>query len=124
MFRHVALRPVTTHEKMFVYRKSLDAAEACEWVARKVATSRPDLCDQLRRASCSIPHNIAEGASEFSRREKQRFYRIARRSAAECQAILDTIARFAEGAPPTGAARAALDEVIALLIRTSKSLEA
>jgi rhamnose utilization protein RhaD (predicted bifunctional aldolase and dehydrogenase) len=32
--------------------------------------------------------NIAEGASEYSRKEKMRFYRIARRSTAETHAAL------------------------------------
>jgi four helix bundle protein len=33
--------------------------------------------------------NIAEGAGEFSPGDKARFYRMARRSATECAAILD-----------------------------------
>jgi len=33
--------------------------------------------------------NVAEGAGEFATLEKARFYRIARRSATECAAILD-----------------------------------
>jgi len=37
--------------------------------------------------------NIAEGAGEFSRAEKQRFYRMARRSATERAAILDILER-------------------------------
>ena len=35
------------------------------------------------------PLNIAEGAGEFSPGDKARFYRMARRSATECAAILD-----------------------------------
>ena len=37
----------------------------------------------------SICLNTAEGAGEFSVAEKARFYRLARRSAAECAAALD-----------------------------------
>ena len=33
--------------------------------------------------------NVAEGAGEFSRKDKSRFYRMARRSATECAAVLD-----------------------------------
>jgi hypothetical protein len=40
------------------------------------------------------PLNIAEGAGEFSTREKMRFYRMARRSATECAAILDICRRL------------------------------
>ena len=48
-----------------------------------------DLANQLRRATNSIALNIAEGAGEYSRRDKARFYRMARRSAHECAAALD-----------------------------------
>ena len=46
------------------------------------------LRDQLLRASVSIVLNIAEGAGRRSRRDKARFYSMARGSAAECGAIL------------------------------------
>jgi four helix bundle protein len=39
--------------------------------------------------------NIAEGAGEFSPSEKARFYRMARRSATECAAILHVCRRLA-----------------------------
>jgi hypothetical protein len=51
----------------------------------------------LTKGRCSpVPvvheaHDIAEGAGEFARREKARFYRMARRSATECAAILDVV---------------------------------
>lgn len=35
--------------------------------------------------------NIAEGAAEYSHAEKARFYRMAKRSATECAAILDVL---------------------------------
>ncbi len=43
------------------------------------------------RASASIVLNIAGGAGEFAKREKARFYRIARRSATEFAEILDIL---------------------------------
>ena len=49
------------------------------------------LADQLRRAATSICLNIAEGSGEFSPKEKARLYRIAKRSATECAAILDVV---------------------------------
>ena len=58
-------------------------------LAASIPASRKDLIDQLRRASVSVTLNIAEGAGEFSPGEKARFYRMAKRSAAECTAILD-----------------------------------
>ena len=49
------------------------------------------LLDQLLRAASSVCLNIAEGAGEYSRDEKIRFYRIARRSAWECAAAVDLL---------------------------------
>ena len=37
---------------------------------------------------------MAEGAGEYARKEKMRFYRMARRSATECAAILDVCKRL------------------------------
>ena len=52
------------------------------------------LADQLQRAAVSIPLNIAEGAGEFSRKDKRRFYRIALRSATASAARLDVCRRL------------------------------
>ena len=50
----------------------------------------------MDRAASSIVANIAEGAGEFSRKEKARFYRMARRSAIEMAAWLEIAARRGE----------------------------
>ncbi|MDA3910527.1 MAG: four helix bundle protein [Bacteroidales bacterium] len=47
--------------------------------------------DQLRRASCSIMLNIAEGAGRFTNPDKRNFYVIARGSVFECVAIFDLL---------------------------------
>lgn len=41
-----------------------------------------------------MPLNITEGAGEYSKSEKERFYRMARRSATECTAIFDVQSPF------------------------------
>ena len=46
------------------------------------------LRDQLRRASVSIMHNIAEGFGRFSSKEKVRFLEIAQSSANEVKSML------------------------------------
>jgi four helix bundle protein len=109
--------------KLFVYEKALLAAESCEHVARHLAGVRPHLADQLRRASDSIVLNIAEGAAEFAPREKLRFYRIARRSAAESDAALELTIRVVQTAPDVTEARSRIHEVMALLALTSKAVE-
>jgi len=49
------------------------------------------LVDQLRRASISIPLNLAEESGKTSEKDKLRFYSIARGSTMECAAILDVL---------------------------------
>ena len=48
--------------------------------------------DQLERASLSVVLNVAEAGGRHSRREKARFYAIARGSATEVAALLDVLA--------------------------------
>ena len=80
-------------EKLKVYDRALELAVILEEMTRQTPEGRGDLRDQLRRASTSIVLNIAEGAGEFSPSDKARFYRMARRSASECAAIIDLIER-------------------------------
>ena len=101
------------HTSLFVYDKALVAASACEAIAR----ARPDLADQLRRASCGIALNIAEGAAEYSAREKMRFYRMARRSTAESESALDLVDEVVPDGPSSAHARNVLAQVHSLLTR-------
>ena len=55
---------------------------------------RRGIDDQLMRAATSMPLNIAQGAGEFSPKDKARFYRIARRSGTESAAALDVCIRL------------------------------
>jgi four helix bundle protein len=50
-----------------------------------------EIKDQLKRASLSIPLNIAEGSGKVTPNDRAKFYAIARGSAMECGAILDCI---------------------------------
>ena len=77
------------HENLDVYRVSIEFLVLADEVASALPKGRAHLVDQLRRASTSISLSIAEGAGEFSKADKARFYRIARRSSTECSAILD-----------------------------------
>ena len=77
------------HEKLDVYRASIDFVALSDHIVERLPRGRAYLADQLQRAATSIPLNIAEGAGEYSSNEKARFYRMARRSATECAAVLD-----------------------------------
>ena len=78
--------------------------------------------DQLDRAATSIVLNIAEGAGEFSKDEKQRFYRMARRSATETAAILDVLERRqAVAATVIQPARDLIVRVVSMLVRLAST---
>jgi four helix bundle protein len=55
------------------------------------------IIQSLKRASWSIPLNIAEGCGKLSNVDKQRFHSIARGSAMECGAILDVCLSIRKG---------------------------
>src|SRR3972149_1817277 len=66
------------HEKLDIYQHALAFVAPAQKLADELPGKRGDLGDQLRRAATSIALNIAEGAGEYSPREKARVYRIAR----------------------------------------------
>src|SRR4051812_45916991 len=73
-----------------VYESALDfVAQAYRLCSDLPKDSATGLRDQLRRASQSIPLNIAEGCSRYTSKDKANFFRIARGSVFECVAILD-----------------------------------
>ena len=82
------------HEKLDVYDAAIQFVTVADDLVEHLPRGRAYLADQLQRAATSIPLNIAEGAGEFSRAEKARFYRMAKRSATECAAILDVCRRL------------------------------
>jgi four helix bundle protein len=80
---------VFDHERLDVYQTAIEFLAVADKVASDLPRGRSYLADQLRRAALSVPLNVAEGAGEFSRKDKARIYRIALRSATECAAVLD-----------------------------------
>lgn len=82
------------HEKLQVYQLSIDLVVLANELVEHLPKGRGYLADQLQRAATSVPLNIAEGAGEYSRPEKSRFYRMAKRSATECAAIFDVCDRL------------------------------
>lgn len=77
------------HEKLQVYQVSIEFLCLIYQIMKKMPTGFSFLQDQLKRASLSIPLNIAEGNAKYSIKEKARFLKIARASANECAAVFD-----------------------------------
>ena len=109
------------HERLDVYQVSIEFIAIAEEIAKNFPKGRAYIADQLRRAALSVVLNIAEGAGEFSKNEKIRFYRIARRSATECAAILDVCKtlKVIENEMLT-TARYQLVRVISMLVKMTK----
>ena len=78
------------HEKLNVYQVAL---EFNYWVGGLLASAEAKAAakDQLDRAATSIPLNLAEGNGKFFRRDRARFFDIARGSALEAAASLDVL---------------------------------
>lgn len=78
-----------------VYEKALEVASAAHRLCREFPPeSSASLRDQIRRASQSIPLNIAEGSSRFSPKDKANFFRMAKGSVFECVAVFDLAGRL------------------------------
>jgi four helix bundle protein len=77
------------YEKLDVYQVSIQFLALTIKIIDKIPKGNATIIDQLKRASLSVPLNIAEGTGKNSSADKQRFYAIARGSAMECGAVLD-----------------------------------
>ncbi len=106
------------HEKLDVYQAAIDYVGLADTLVESFPRGRACLADRVQRAAASIALNIAEGAGEYSRRDKARFYRMARRSATESAALLDVCRRVkAGGATLLPGARDLLLRIVSMLIR-------
>ncbi len=111
------------HQRLDVYRAAIELIAGADALVADLPRGRSYLCDQLRRAATSVPLNIAEGAGEYSRGDKARFYRIAPRSATECAALLDVM-RALQLVEVTGYEHGIdlLHRIVAMLTRMAKRL--
>ena len=106
------------HERMDVYGVALSFVSLADELIAHLPRGRSYVADQLQRAALSITNNIAEGAGEFAPDEKKRFYRIARRSATECAALLDVMkVRDLAASQPLSDGREHLLRVVSMLTR-------
>lgn len=73
-----------SHKKLDTWQESILLTKDIYLVtANFPSDERFGLTSQMRRSAVSIPSNIAEGASRSSRKERRRFYEIARSSLVE-----------------------------------------
>jgi four helix bundle protein len=85
---------VFDHEKLDVYKLSLDFAEWAYIIVKDLKGADRFAKEQLIRASQSITLNIAEGNGRRPSPDRARFFQIAYGSALECAAILDVLNRY------------------------------
>jgi four helix bundle protein len=82
-------------ERLEVWQRAMDLmVEAYRLAARLPYYERNGLADQLRRASASVPANIAEGNARSHRLEYLHFLSIARGSLAEVFTHLESTRRL------------------------------
>jgi four helix bundle protein len=108
--------------KLHVYQIALELHTLCSTL---VASLNRIVRDQLERASLSVVLNTAEAAGRHSRREKARFYAIARGSATEVAALFDVLERrrLASSAASRTGRRLAI-RVVQMLTRMNQRLVA
>lgn len=79
---------IRTFEDLVVWQKAIDLVKRIYLITDEGALKRDfGLKDQLRRASVSIPTNIAEGFERSSRKEYLLFLNIAKGSAGEVRSL-------------------------------------
>jgi four helix bundle protein len=86
-------------ERLDVYRCAIDSLALAVRITAHMPRGHADLRDQLRRASTSIPLNVAEACGKTGSADRAQYHAIARGSAFECAAILDVLLRFGAVAP-------------------------
>ena len=80
---------IKTHKDLDVWKKSIEFVTEIYKITRDFpAEEKFGLSSQLRRASVSIPSNIAEGATRKGKTEFQQFLYIALASGAELETQL------------------------------------
>jgi four helix bundle protein len=77
------------YERMDVYRCAVEFLALSAKALNTIPKGNAGLVEQLKRATLSIPLNIAESSGKTSTADRKRFCAIARGSAMECSAILD-----------------------------------
>ena len=80
-------------EKLLVYQKAVDFADAICSKTENFPRLYGFLSDQVNRASLSIAANIAEGNGRFTKPDRRNFFIIAQGSVQECVPLLELALR-------------------------------
>ena len=92
-----------SYRNLFVWEASVDLAVRMIHLADTlIARKRFALADQLVRASCSVPNNIAEGQGRATTRDRRHFLVQARGSLYEVETQLEILARTGIASDTTG----------------------
>ena len=112
------------HERLDVYRLSLDFLVYADGVVRRLPRGRAHFSDQLGRAALSVVLNIAEGAGKVSAADIRRYYLTARGSATEAAALLDALALVGLcDEPKRAAGKEMLLRIVSMLVKLARNLE-
>lgn len=77
------------HQKLKCYEMAMCLLKKVPSLTNSWPRGNYYLIDQLKRAMSSVPLNIAEGNGRINRKDRARFFGIARASAAEVAAIIE-----------------------------------
>lgn len=112
------------HHRLDVYGLARELRRTLVELTADLPKGHAEIRDQAARAALSIKLNIAEGAGEYAPKEKIRFYRMARRSASECSALLDDLEDLDLIAPEQAAsAQHLIFRIVSALVRLIQSLD-
>jgi len=113
-------RTTLNHENLHVYQAAREFLGFSEALLVHVPPRRASAAEQLRRAALSISTNIAEGHGRRGKRDRARFYDIARGSAQECSALLDAWIIYGHSKEPAlHPGRLLLYRIVCMLVKMS-----
>ncbi len=78
-----------SYQKLDVYQCAVQFLALTALLINRIPRGYSFLSDELKRASVSIPQNIAEGVGKPGVADRSRYSGIARGSAMECGSVLD-----------------------------------
>ena len=111
------------HEKLDVYQLAIQFASWTEVLVEDGKGKAASAKKHLDEASSSIPDHIAEGNGTWSKKERKKFFEVARASALECASGLDVlVAKRRSSADRVIEGKKQLRRIVNVLTRMIKNL--